>query len=258
MVGLTLPLVEAKHLAKALAPHASRDGFYPLLTNVVVGGEFGAFAYATDRYSVAQYDLTNIITEVPEEPFMIPVKALASLASLGKVTLPGDATYGTYNILFETVTVGKSTFFTASAVWTGLDGVGPMTHWMRSWEVLPSHGKFPAVPKFFTDFIPSPKERAHLSAAQLSKFTGYANQFPGIDNMRVTLGSLSTDLARVMFMVEVGNRFKGVITEQLMTPTMGYGRDIAKENQEKDEAERRLVEAGEAEGQKDVERSDTE
>lgn len=252
MPRFTMPLLDVKNMALALLPHVSRDNVTPVLTHVAVGGEHGQFAYATDRYTVGRYDLTNIVDDLPDEEMLIPWKALAAIRSLGGSVLPFDQRE--YTVEFDKFTSATGISYVQVLVqWNTETGVETLsdTHYVRMWQVSKSYGNFPAVRRFFTDFLPGEMSRVMLGGEHLSKFAGYAKAFGGLDTMRITLAEGSRENRLNPHLIEIGPRFKGLIQPYLpLRDNQEYfGNDIAAENKKADEERRKATEAGEAEGQ---------
>lgn len=257
MSSLILPLADAKQLAKAIVPHASRDNVTPVLTHVVVGGAFGSFAFASDRYTIGRYDLTNVILgDVPEEDFFIPAKALQAVGMIGSASLPHDVSLSDYVVRFEVSGDDKAPLFSATVLFrTERDGEPVFVpHWMRTWEMwfdLRRPLTFPNVRRLFDDFIPGERELVHLGSEHLEKFTGYARQY-GLGPIRITLSAPTEGTKTAPILIESGRRFKGLIQEFLVISGEVFGHDLAAENKAKDQEARRLAESGEAEGQANV------
>lgn len=253
MSSLVLPLLDAKQMSHALTPHASRDGFTPTLTMIAVGGDHGPFAYATDRYTVGRYDLTNIIIgEVPAEPFLIPAKALAAVGSIGPASLPDPGGMSDYTVRFEESEQGSIRFVTVTVLFR-MEFEGEeifVPRWLRTWATVSKPGNFPPVWNLFDQFLPASRERTHLGGDHLSKFTGYAKAYR-LGAIRITLSAAKSEGVNGPVLVEIGNRFKGLIQEYRVLDHDRFGKDLAEDNRSKDEETRRLAEAGEAEGQTD-------
>lgn len=250
MSTLTLPLLDAKELSKALVPHVTRDNITPILTHIVVGGDYGSFAYATDRYTIGRFDLTNIIVgEAPAETFWIPGAALAAVGNIGDKSLPDNMiALSEYRVQFERIQLSEK-----SAAHFQVTVLSPSMEkdqegvfypvWMRTWRVPSNPGNFPPLAKLFTDFLPSEREVIHLQAEQLSKFTSYAKTYKYIGLLRITMTAPSGGRNVAPILVEIGNRFKGLVQESLVLDPKGFGRDLGADNKARVEAERIDAEA---------------
>lgn len=253
MPRFTMPLLDVKNMALALLPHVSRDQVTPVMTHVALGGDNGQFAYATDRYTIGRYDLTNIVDDLPDEEMLIPWQTLAAIRSLGKAVLPFEQHQ--YTVEFEKFTSATGiSYVQVLVMWNVETGDETLSdcHYVRMWQVSKSYGNFPAVRKFFADFLPGKVERIALGGDHLGKFTGYAKAY-GADAMRITLADTSDGRSRLApHLIEIGPRFKGLIQPYTLFDTQDprYGRDLAADNKKADEERRKAAEAGEAEGQK--------
>lgn len=234
MPGITLTLHDAKRLAAALVPHISKDPVSPVLDNVVLGGNRGNFAYATDRYTVGRYDLTNVIVgEVPEEDFFIPKAVLSAIRSLGPTTLPNEIVMENYQLRIETLEVDKLTYIVAKIIWHYEDG-SDMVHWMRTWHAPTSDRRrppfFPLVDRLFAETYPgADRWRTHLDAEHLEKFTGYARLVSSPIRLTMT-GPNNMGKAESPILVEIGTRFKGLIQPIMVMDHHGFGADLAVDN----------------------------
>jgi len=244
-----MPLLDAKRLAAALLPHIDKDRITPVLNHVVFrpGSEGGVFAYSSDRYTIGRYDLTNIVDEVPGD-MMIPRHVLSAVAVLGKATLPRDLDQ--YRIEFEQFDSPSGfTYFSATAVWHNADEMED-THWQRRWDVLPFRGgsdRFPPVEKLFAEFIPGEVSVIGLGPEQLEKFTGYARA-TRFTPIKVTLAATGEGRNRLApHLIEIGDRFKGLIQPNLLLSNTGYGTDLAAENVKRAAAEAEKAEVTEGE-----------
>lgn len=245
MTMLSMPLLDAKRLAAALLPHISKDTVTPVLTHVAFqrGSEGGVFAYATDRYTVGRYDLTNIVDEIPDG-MMIPRHVLAAVAVLGKATLPRALV--DYRIEFEKFDSPSGfTYFSATAIWHNADEMED-THWMRRWDATRTTMYFPPVEKFFAEFLPGEVSVVGLTPEQVEKFTGYARSI-GFTPMKVTLASDEDGKRMAPHLIEIGDRFKGLIQPNLMLGDTGYGTNLAAENVKRAGEARAAADAAKAE-----------
>lgn len=231
MPGITLTLHDAKRLAAALVPHISKDDVTPVLGGVVLGGNRGNFAYATDRYTVGRYDLTNVIVgDMPEEDFFIPKAVLSAVRSLGRATLPNEIVLENYQLRIETLEVDKLTYIVAKIMWHSEDG-SDMVHWMRTWHAPASKTSgFPPVDRLFAEAYPgADRWRTHLDAAHLEKFIGYARLVSSPIRLTMTgpnnMGKMDSPIV-----VEIGNRFKALIQPVMVMDNHGFGADLAVEN----------------------------
>jgi len=233
MQGITLSLQDAKELAWALVPHTSDDKVTPVLRNVALGGDLGNFAYATDRYTVGRFDLTNMVDgDMPTEMILIPGKALAAVRSLGPTTLPNSLFASEYLIRFETIEVASVNYVLAKAIWRTEDQ-GDMVQWMRSWLVPTSVGNFPPVSRLFTVTPGVDTYRTHLMAEHVDKFTRYAAHIES--PIRITLTERVNQKDSPV-LVEIGRRFKGLIQPTIVLDSFGFGDDLAFDNAKKNEA----------------------
>jgi hypothetical protein len=244
-----MPLLDAKRLAAALLPHIDKDRITPVLNHVVFrnGSEGGVFAYASDRYTIGRYDLTNIV-EGDFDDMMIPRNVLAAVAVLGKATLPRDL--GQYRIEFEQFASPSGfTYFSATAIWHNADEMED-THWQRRWDVLAgghASDRFPNVEKLFAGFIPGEVSVIGLGPEQLEKFTGYARA-TRFTPIKVTLAATGEGRNRLApHLIEIGDRFKGLIQPNLLLNNTGYGTDLAAENVKRAEEARAAADAAKAE-----------
>lgn len=227
-----MPLLDAKRLAAALLPHIDKDRITPVLNHVVFrhGSEGGVFAYASDRYTIGRYDLTNIV-EGDFDGMMIPRNVLAAVAVLGKATLPRELNQ--YRVEFEQFASPSGfTYFSATAIWHNAEEMED-THWQRRWDVIASRGgsdRFPNVEKLFAEFLPGEVSVVGLGPEHLEKFTGYARA-TRFTPIKVTLAATGEGRNRLApHLIEIGDRFKGLIQPNLLLNNTGYGTDLAAEN----------------------------
>lgn len=246
MTILSMPLLDAKRLAAALLPHTSKDWITPVLSHIVLrpGSEGGVFAYASDRYTIGRYDLTNIV-EGEYDGMMIPRHVLSAVGALGKATLPRDL--GMYRIEFEQFASPSGfTYFSATAIWHNAEEMED-THWQRRWDVASSAGTFPAVEKLFADFIPGEVSVLGLTPEHVEKFTGYAKS-SRFTPIRVTLAAKGEGHKRLSpHLIEIGDRFKGLIQPNILLGGTGYGTDLAAENVKRAEEARAAADAAKVE-----------
>ncbi len=227
MPSVMMGLLDAKQLAAALVPHASRDDVTPVLTQIALGGEHGQYAVATDRYTVGRYDLTNVVIgDMPTEVVLIPWHALAALRTLGKATLPNNIDMLNYRVVFDTLTVGKLTYLQAKVLWHD-EALGDMVHWMRTWLIPSSYGNFPPVAKLFRG-VKAGGSQVNLGPEHVTKFTGYAKTINS--SMRVTLTEGTNEARLSPILVEVGKRFKGLIQPYRPLDADQFGPDLLAEN----------------------------
>jgi hypothetical protein len=229
--SITLPLPDAKDMIAALLPHVAADIVTPVLTCVAVGGErFGQFAYATDRYTMGRYDLTNI-TDPVEEEVLIPREALAWVRSLG----PKSLLYGggpDYKVTFYShVTARGEHRCEVRMVWhPGDPDHSPEEHALRVFKNPGASGHFPPSSRLFDEFLPGEVSRLGIGATQIGKFTDYARRHHPAP-MRVTLPKVkpsSRGLDPVL--IEIGRRFKGLLAPNLILDSTGFGHDLAEAN----------------------------
>lgn len=229
MPRITLRLTDAKELARAIAPHASRDDVTPVLTGIAVGGEHGSFAYSTDRYTVGRYDLTNVLMDdgVPDEEMWIPRAALSWVMTIGKAWFLNPFTPG-YIVHFETVhrdsKLGAS-YTSVTLEWRGEEVTE--VHAMRTFPANGAKGNFPPVSRLFREFVRGATDRTTLKGEHLDKFVGYSKYAREI--MQVTLPE--APLRPVL--IEIGKRFKGLIQPHLAIGPDPFGTDLAADNAER-------------------------
>ena len=234
MPGITLTLHDAKRMAAALVPHISKDAVTPVLGGVVLGGKRGNFAYASDRYTVGRYDLTNVVIgDMPEDDFFIPKTVLSAVRSLGPATLPNEIVMENYQLRIETLEVDNLTYIVAKIMWRYEDG-SDMVHWMRTWH-SPTNDKrrpstFPAVDRLFAEAYPGAKRwRTHLGAEHLEKFIGYARLVSSPIRLTMT-GPSNSGKEDSPIVVEIGTRFKGLIQPIMVMDHHGFGADLVMDN----------------------------
>lgn len=229
MTTLVLRLDDMKELSTAISPHVSTDGVTPVLTGVVIGGRFGNYAFASDRYTVGRFDLANILDgDAPEEDFFIPGVALKAIAAVGRTTLPNEIYYGHYRVHLEYLEVGKLHYLQARIVWNDEGEEPEMTHWMRTWLVPSSKGAFPSVHKFFERITSSPMARVVVNGAQLEKFTTYA-KFKG-EGMRISSTEGMDNKVASPLLIEIGRRFKALLQPMTNFSSDGFGADLLSDN----------------------------
>lgn len=250
MRRLTLPLLDAKEMAKALDPHISRDNVTPALTGIVVGGErHGQFAYATDRYSVGQFDLTNVATDPLDEELWIPRAALGWVSTIGPASLLHSPS--NYVVRFEAFSFDGVEVVIVTVIYHNVEGEEEV-HLLRRFLAPMGKGAFPLVSRLFTEFLPGEAARFGVQGQHLDKFTGYAKSMRNGTPMRVTMPATHVGGPAKPILIEIGGRFKGLIQPVTLVGG-GFGNDIAEENRQRDiqarqEADAQPKEQGNAEG----------
>ena len=225
MTGITLSIPDAKHIAAALLPHTDLKGFTPVLRCIVIRD---GFAYASDRYTVGRYDLTNLIDDLPDEDFMIPGEVFSAIQrGLGNTTLPNTLFEPSYRVRIETVGFGEARYIQAKVVWQSED-LGEMLHWCRTWDYR-DWGTFPVVDRLFNEVMPgADRWRVQLGPEHLSKFLPFANLIRS--NLRLTMTGLKLGKVESPILVECGPRFKGLVQPILDPNGTGFGTDLAVQN----------------------------
>lgn len=238
MEQFTLPLLAAKQMAQALLPHVGRDDVTPVLTGVLVGvGENRQYAFATDRYTVGRFDLSNLYTEEPTGEVWVHHKALSAVAALGKATLlDSDSNSTSYHVTFRT---GKDELMRWTTTVTveyrpDSERVPNQIHWMRVFGALGADGNYPPVSRLLESFLPGEQMRVGLSYEHLAKFR--PTERNGVP-LRITLAKTPTGPGAKLspILVESGTRFKGLIQPALLLNEAGYGEDLAMANRLRDE-----------------------
>lgn len=224
MPSVMMGLRDAKLLASALVPHASTHDITPALKNIVLGGQNGQYAYATDRYTVGRYDLTGVVDDLPEQELYIPRDLLSVIRSLGRASLVHDEHL--YRLLVETLEVGKVKYIQAKIVLHD-EELGDTVHWMRTWDSLAASG-FPPVGRLFNDLVAGGDGTVLLGPEQVEKFTRYAMSIRERVAVTVTDSPRTGKLSPLL--VEIGPRFKGLLQPNIMTQRFGLGADILAEN----------------------------
>lgn len=231
MPTVTLGLLDAKEMARALLSHTSRDDVTPVLHGVCIRGQY---AFSTDRYTVGRYDLTNI-TAPADVDVWIAREALAWLRTIGKQTLLYGQRLDQYFVTFIT-TVGDTQFDNRTEVhidWVQEDKPDE-THLSRVFHARGATGNFPPVHRLLEEFLPGELAQVSLMGSMLSRFTGYA----GINTqMRVTLPKLKNGSRVAPLLIEIGTRFKGLIQPNIMLYPGAWGVDLSADNATR-EAER--------------------
>lgn len=227
MPSVMMGLRDAKLLASALVPHASTNDITPALKNIVLGGQNGQYAYATDRYTVGRYDLTGVVDDLPEQELYIPRGLLSVIRSLGRASLVHDEHL--YRLLVETLEVGKVKYIQAKIVLHD-EELGDTVHWMRTWDSLAASG-FPPVGRLFNDLVAGGDGTVLLGPEQVEKFTRYAMSIRERVAVTFTESSTFTVTNKLSpLLVEIGPRFKGLLQPNIMTERFGLGADILAEN----------------------------
>lgn len=228
MPSVTMGLLDAKLLASALVPHASKDDVTPALKQIALGGEHGQYAIATDRYTVGRYDLTNVVIgDLPTEVFLIPRDVLSAVRSLGGATLVRLHDEHNYRVVFETLEVGKIRYIQAKVIWHS-EELGDMVHWMRTWD-QPAISNFPPVARLFRQVKAGGGPAVLLGPEHVDKFTGYARAMG--TKMLVTMTEGSGERRLAPLLVEIGPRFKGLIQPNILLHREGLGPDLIAENE---------------------------
>lgn len=235
MPSVMMGLLDAKLLASALVPHASKDNVTPVLQHIVLGGHRGNYAYATDRYTVGRYDLTGIIIgEMPTEEFFIPATVLSAVRSLGDATLVRLHAPMHYRVVFETLEVGSVKYLQAKVLWHS-EELGDMVHWMRTWD-MKSVNYFPPVERLYRTLKAGDVTSTLLSPEHVTKFTGYAKTIRETMLVTLTSGGLGGDKLSPL-LVEIGRRFKGLLQPNLLFNREPLGPDLIAENAKADAEE---------------------
>lgn len=220
MQTLELPLHNAKLMCKALLPHISKDDVTPALTGMHLGGDYGNFAYASDRYTVGRYDLSNLTTELPGEAMFIPRDAVAWLANMGNTMLLNDLFSSSYRVTIRTDDETHTCQVTVTWVVEGEE----QPHLMRVFRTPKHRTSAPPMGKLFDGFKRGGDARVHVGPGHLDKFVALA-KFTRSE-MRITLGG-GTDQSKLSpILIEVGPRFKGLLQPVRMDDN-GYGHDLA-------------------------------
>lgn len=231
MPRIALRLIDAKEMARAIVPHVATDRFTPAITVAAIGGErFGSFIYATDRYTVGQYDLTNVLLDdgAPDEEMWIPRAALSWITTIGKAWLMWDA-MADYVVVIETAP-GANFAKTSVSFEYRPEGRDVEVHILRTFAA-PSQGNFPPVHRLLLEFLAGERAVTHLSPDHLSKFTGYGKYLR--EPMRVTMPVTSERWSRMgggPILIEIGKRFKGVIQPTFSLDGRQFGKDLAADN----------------------------
>lgn len=234
MPSVTMGLIDAKNLAAALVPHASGDGYTPVLGHIALGGSHEKYAVASDRYTVGRYDLTGIIIgDLPTEEFLIPAKILSAVRALGPSTLADMHAPLNYRVVVETLDVGKLSYYQAKVLWHDNE-LGDIVHWMRTWVRTASVGTFPPVDRLFRLVKVGTNPTAMLSPEHVDKFTRYARSIG--EKVVVTMTEGSGEKVNSPLLVEIGRRFKGLLQPNLIIDRHGLGPDLIAENVAADEA----------------------
>lgn len=230
MTTLRLPMPVVKRLASALLPHCSDDMITPALTNVVVGGEMGTFAYSTNRYTIGRYDLTNIMDE-PGVTFSIPKDVLTAVSRIGKSTVPVDL--GAYEVVFERIErEARQAQMSVRVVLPGDDDEPEETHWMRVWHILPEPEKYPSFAKLYSNLVAEPRDVMLLDPIGLDRFASFSKLTR--EKMRVHLCELQRGEVGVM-LIEIGTRFKGLMMMNQPGSLDNFGQSIVAPAKEKSE-----------------------
>jgi len=239
MPSITVPLADAKHLAAALLPHISTDLVTPVLTGFQVAGKY---AVATDRYTVARYDLTNVLVgadEVPE-PIWFPRAALAWVKTIGQASLLYDFATGRYHVRFSSVKHERyesSDYVQVEVIWMGGEDEPNFeeVHLLRRFTTRGARGNFPSVDRLFEQFLPGETAVIGLGAEQVEKFTAYAKFANRPAPIKITFPRANATGNKLMpSLVEIGQRFKGLIQPNIILDNAGYGVDLAAENVARD------------------------
>lgn len=231
MPRTTMPLLAAKQMAQALLPHTATDNVTPVLMGAVLGGErFGQYAFASDRYTIGRYDMTNLLSVEPEEELWIPREALAILRTLGSKTLLWGDHPTAYEVTFATMKQDGKYWVTEVTVDYVIEGQPPITHWFRTFAARGADGNFPPTHRLIEEFIPGELMRVGLGYEHLTKFAPLERTGQPI---RLTMPKASTTNKLAPILVESGERFKGLIQPNLMfegNGVTGFGPDLAMEN----------------------------
>lgn len=232
MTTFTLSLVDAKHLAAALIPHISTDDVTPVLTGAQVVGKY---AVATDRYTVGRFDLTNMLVGTDElpEPLWIPRAALAWIKSIGFASLV-DSAYINYRVRLTYIRHEKyeaEDLFRVEVMWRATKPEAEdETHLLRTFRTVGARGNFPPLARLYEGFIPGEVSVIGLGATHLDKFTTYARYVDRHQPIRVTFPAPSTTTKLQPLLIEIGNRFKGLLQQNLIVNHEAFGHDLAAAN----------------------------
>lgn len=238
MPRYTLPLVAAKEMARYLVPHVCRSSVTPALMGVVVGGErFGQHAFATDRYSLGRYDLTNLLTSGAEKEVWVPREALTILYTVGRHTLLYGHSLDNYHVSFDTTKISASMARTVVEI-TYRDGDLRELHWMRVFQANGATGNFPPTERLFESFIPGERTRFGSTAFNLAKFLVAGQR---ADSLRLTHSKPENHNKTGLTLIENGDRFKGLLAENLLLGDNGFGTDLAMDNLKAHEAKQAEV-----------------
>lgn len=229
MQQFTVSLPVAKQLAQALLPHIGRDAVTPVLGGIITGGErFGQHAFASDRYTVGRFDLTNLFSDEPTGEVWVPREALYAVSVLGKASLLYGNLVSSYHVTFRTGQENREWVTTVTVEYRPESGERIM-HWMRVFGARGADGNFPPVDRLFESFIPGEVMRVGLGYEHLAKFRPIErNGMP----LRITMPQEAKGNRAAPILIESGQRFKGLIQPNIIFENgmTGFGKDIAMEN----------------------------
>lgn len=210
---LTVRPVHLRDITAALVPHAEdrHNGFTPTLQCICIDPARGAYAWATDRYSMARMSLGLMHgLEMPEEEMLIPAFILTILSRVGAGSLPADPVQ--YVIQIEEL----ADRVVAKFVWRRDDHEDEV-HWQRTWFLVGRYGDFPKVQRLFDEFVATEVAiPLVMDGPQVAKFSDYAKRMKS--PIRFT-GDNTTPSSPIF--VEIGKEFRGMIAP--FTPRGHFG-----------------------------------
>lgn len=187
MSTLTIPLALMRDVATLLLPHASDDDITPVITTAALQQEDGKlWLIATDRYSVARYDLTGEAgVSLDGEPFLIPrdtmlwiTRQLVTKNLLNQYGAASEFNKGGYRLEIHQHSDddGKSPWVRVTLLRSGDSNISPEVEQLR--EFIGVRGNYPPAGRLFKE------ERTEvatvtLGADQLAKVVKNARQLNG-------------------------------------------------------------------------------
>lgn len=228
---IELPLYAAKTMCKALLPHASRDNVTLALRGAWVTGKF---AYATDRYTVGRYDLTNLIEDEPTQALFLPLRALDTIARLGSSILP----YGTLSeaqVVVEGVWGSTSEHPWPDHVYVGVSEEvrdHTSTVWSRVFDATGADASRPPIERLFEKFVPGERAALDTTGEQMRKFASFAASER--EHMRITMPATSDSKFPAPVLIEIGMRFKGLLQPNVAIDDTAYGAPLHADTQTPD------------------------
>lgn len=231
MPAIALPIHDAKDMARALLPHVSREKYGPPALGGVYIDAASQYAYATDRYTIGRYDLTNIpLGTPPGEAMWIPSEALSAVARLGRGTLLHES-WLHYRVVFDVNKPGVTLRVERSLPDEPV--ASPDLEYLRKFLSVGSPDKFPPVSRLFDQFVEGEVSRVALTPEHMDKFSAYQKTNP----MRIVFPAPGSETIRgKAILVEMGRRFKGLIQPVLLT-NKGFGADLAADNRQRADAQ---------------------